>query len=365
MKRKCDFRVLFVTRTNRHNAPYLDSSVRYRCYNPAEVMADMGCLADVVASARLDARMMENYDAFVFHRPSGDDDNQMRCLERADALGKPCVADYDDLTFDPAFALHSSAYRNGRISGNRAMEVFESNKRGLLSFDSFTVATGPLADRVVAVKPGAEVCVVHNGLSPNLVASFPPLKAMSLRRHAARKVLSYLSGTSNHIPDIGFVADAIAKFLDSRPDFGLVIMGKLKSIPGLCGRRGVHRVGMRDFHSFFQHASAYYANLAPLAPDSMFNECKSALKFFESGVWGVPTIAYPNADFRRFSDSRGLLFAKSPESWQEALEKISDDGFYREATEGLRGYCLRNCMATGPARRLLAFLQGGGAKCGC
>ena len=365
MKRKCDFRVLFVTRTNRHNAPYLDSSVRYRCYNPAEVMADMGCLADVVASARLDARMMENYDAFVFHRPSGDDDNQMRCLERADALGKPCVADYDDLTFDPAFALHSSAYRNGRISGNRAMEVFESNKRGLLSFDSFTVATGPLADRVVAVKPGAEVCVVHNGLSPNLVASFPPLKAMSLRRHAARKVLSYLSGTSNHIPDIGFVADAIAKFLDSRPDFGLVIMGKLKSIPGLCGRRGVHRVGMRDFHSFFQHASAYYANLAPLAPDSMFNECKSALKFFESGVWGVPTIAYPNADFRRFSDSRGLLFAKSPESWLEALEKISDDGFYREATEGLRGYCLRNCMATGPARRLLAFLQGGGAKCGC
>lgn len=365
MKRKCDFRVLFVTRTNRHNAPYLDSSVRYRCYNPAEVMADMGCLADVVASARLDAKMMENYDAFVFHRPSGDDDNQMRCLERADALGKPCVADYDDLTFDPAFALHSSAYRNGRISGNRAMEVFESNKRGLLSFDSFTVATGPLADRVVAVKPGAEVCVVHNGLSPNLVASFPPLKAMSLRRHAARKVLSYLSGTSNHIPDIGFVADAIAKFLDSRPDFGLVIMGKLKSIPGLCGRRGVHRVGMRDFHSFFQHASAYYANLAPLAPDSMFNECKSALKFFESGVWGVPTIAYPNADFRRFSDSRGLLFAKSPESWLEALEKISDDGFYREATEGLRGYCLRNCMATGPARRLLAFLQGGGAKCGC
>ena len=365
MKRMCDFRVLFVTRTNRHNAPYLDSSVRYRCYNPAEVMADMGCLADVVASARLDAKMMENYDAFVFHRPSGDDDNQMRCLERADALGKPCVADYDDLTFDPAFALHSSAYRNGRISGNRAMEVFESNKRGLLSFDSFTVATGPLADRVVAVKPGAEVCVVHNGLSPNLVASFPPLKAMSLRRHAARKVLSYLSGTSNHIPDIGFVADAIAKFLDSRPDFGLVIMGKLKSIPGLCGRRGVHRVGMRDFHSFFQHASAYYANLAPLAPDSMFNECKSALKFFECGVWGVPTIAYPNADFRRFSDSRGLLFAKSPESWLEALEKISDDGFYREATEGLRGYCLRNCMATGPARRLLAFLQGGGAKCGC
>ncbi|MBQ3343683.1 MAG: hypothetical protein IJG84_17410 [Kiritimatiellae bacterium] len=362
MKRKCDFRVLFVTWTKCQSAPYLDPSVRYRCYNPAEVMADMGCLADVVTSARLEARMMEHYDAFVFHRPPGDDDNQKRCLERANALGKPCVADYDDLTFDPAFAFHSSAYRNGRISRKRVLEVFEGNKRGLQSFDRFTVATGPLADRVVAVKPGAEVCVVHNGLSPDLVASFPALESMSLRRHAARKVLSYLSGTPTHIPDIGFVAGAIAKFLDSRPDFGLAIMGNLNDIPGLDGRRGVHRVGMRDFDSFFQHASAYYANLAPLAPDSMFNECKSAIKFFESGVWGVPTIAYPNADFRRFSDSKGLLFAKSPESWLRALEKISDDGFYREATEGLRDYCLRNCMATEPARRLLAFLQGGGAK---
>ena len=174
MKRKCDFRVLFVTRTERLSAPYLDPSVRYRCYNPAEVMVGMGCIADVVSSTRLDARMIENYDAFVFHRPSGDDDNQMRCLERANALGKPCVADYDDLVFDPAFAFHSSAYRNGRMSRKRALEVFESNKRGLLPFDRFTVSTGPLADRVVAVKPGAEVCVVHNGLSPDLVASFPP-----------------------------------------------------------------------------------------------------------------------------------------------------------------------------------------------
>ena len=49
-------------------------------------------------------------------------------------------------------------------------------------------------------------------------------------------------------------------------------------------------------------------------------------------------------------------------SWLGALEKISDDGFYREATEGLRDYCLRNCMATEPVRRQLAFLQGGGAK---
>ena len=362
MKRKCDFRVLFVSRTKRQDAPYKDPSVRYRCYNPAEVMADMGCLADVVASVRLDVRMMENYDAFVFHRPSGDDDNQMRCLEHANALGRPCVADYDDLVFDPAFAFHSSAYRNGLMSSSRAMEVFESNKRGLLLFDRFTVSTGPLADRVVAVKPGAEVCVVHNGLSPNLVASFPAFESMSMRRHAARKVLSYLAGTATHVPDISFVAGAIAKFLDSRPDFGLAIMGKLNGIPGLDGRRGVHRVGERDFNSFFQHASAYYANLAPLAPDNMFNECKSALKFFESGVWGVPTIAYPNADFRRFSDSKGLLFAKSPESWLGALEKISDESFYREATEGLRDYCLRNCMATEPAGRLLAFLKGGGTK---
>ena len=362
MKRTCDFRVLFVTQTKHKNAPYQDPSVRYRCYNPAEVMAGRGCLADVVALSRLDARMMENYDAFVFHRPSGDDDNQMRCLERATASGKPCVADYDDLVFDPAFALHSAAYRNGRMSSKQALEVFESNKRGLLLFDRFTVSTGPMADRVVAVKPGAEVCVVHNGLSPNLVASFPAFESMPLRRHAARKVLSYLSGTSSHNQDIGFVAGAIAKFLDSRPDFSLAIMGKLKNIPGLDGRRGVHRVDMRDYNSFFPHASAYYANLAPLVPDNMFNECNSALKFFESGVWGVPTIAYPSADFRRFSDSKGLLFAKSPESWLGALEKISDDGFYREATEGLRDYCLRNCMATEPSGRLLAFLQGGGAK---
>ena len=362
MNRKCDFRVLFVTQTKHADAPYRDSSVRYRCYNPAEVLCGRGCLADVVSTSRLDVKMMENYDAFVFHRPNGDDENQVGCIERANAAGKPCVADYDDLTFDPAFALQSSAYMNGAISKDRILEVFERNKKGFLLFDRFTVSTGPLADRVRAVKPGADVCVVHNAISPNLVASFPALETVSLKRRVSRKMLSYLSGTASHNPDIGFIADVLAGFLDSHPDFGLAIMGELRRIPVLDGRRGVHRVGKCEFNSFFRLASAYYANLAPLLPGNMFNECKSALKFFESGIWGVPTIAYPSADFQRFADSKGLILAKSPEDWKEALRNIADEDFYREATEGLRDYCLRNCMATEPAGRLLEFLQGGGVK---
>ena len=190
-------RVLFVTQTARVAAPYLDPSVRYRCYNPAEVLEDEGFVADVIAQQKLTRNLTENYDAFVFHRPNGGDPNLFMCLDAIRKRGCPVVADYDDLIFAPEHALESSIFLNGVLNEVQTRSTFNNNYLGFMQFDSFTVSTGPLRDQILKLKTDARVTVVRNGLSQNFINSF------DMRRRKVEKgaegtvrIMSYLSGIS-------------------------------------------------------------------------------------------------------------------------------------------------------------------------
>lgn len=353
-KTRADFRVLFVSQTGRVENPNMDPSVRYRCFNPAEVFREKGVMADVVAQQRLVPSMLDGYDAFVFHRPYGGDVSLKTCIDRIRSSGRPCVADYDDLIFDPAYALQSSIYLNGIRDEEATVRIFNENLLGFELFSSFTVSTTPLAEHVRALAPEAKVTVVPNGLS----AKF--LRTLDVRPRGVpclRKWITYLSGTASHNPDFASLAPTLADFIGRHPEFRLVVVGPL-DLPEGFPSWSVMRLPHRPYREFFASAGIGWANIAPLQPGNAFNECKSALKFFESGIWGVPTIASPLPDFTRFADSRGLMLPAAPEEWMEALERLADADARREAASGLPEYCRRNCMAEASARTLLDLLKG-------
>ena len=161
------------------------------------------------------------------------------------------------------------------------------------------------------------------------------------------------------MPDFASIADVIKEILEKHSDVRFTIAGPMQLPDSIKRHPGIVRQPYRQFMEFFSATGIFYANIAPLAEDNAFNNCKSGLKFFESGIWNVPTIATPIADFRRFSDSNGLILPQSQEEWMNAFEEIIDLERYRIRIKGLREYCLKNCMADAHANKLLTFLQKG------
>ena len=351
-------RILFVTQTARTEAPYLDPSARYRCYNPAEVLEDEGFIVDVVAQQNLTTGLTENYDAFVFHRPYGGDPNLVTCLDAIRKRGCPAVADYDDLIFAPEYALESSIFLNGVRNETQTRRIFNDNYLGFMQFDSFTVSTGPLRDHVHRLRPDARVTIVRNGLSRRLVATFDThRRAMVPDEGRCLKVMTYLSGTASHNKDFESVADVLAAFLAAHREFRLAIAGPLE-LPTGFPRDSLIRLPHREYRDFFASAGVAFFNIAPLKPCNAFNACKSGLKFFESGIWGVPSVVSPLEDFRRFGDSPGIAICEDEQSWRAALEAFADKGSCAVAAGGLHEYCLANCMAEAQSKKFLPLLSG-------
>ena len=350
-----DFRVLFISQTARVDAPYLDPSVRYRCYNPAEEFVKCNVIADIVAQQRLTLEMLDNYDAFIFHRPYGGDEKLELFVEKIRSQNKFLMADYDDLIFAPKYALHSSIYINKVRTEMQTKAIFNANYKGLCFFDYFSVSTEPLKQQILELRPDANVFVIPNGLSVKL------LQSLDIKQNETTdsplKVISYLSGTASHNKDFAFVASALSCFLNEKKEYRLGVFGPLEIEEGVISPFSLIRFPHKNYREFLSSISRTYINIAPLAPNNIFNECKSGLKFFESGIWGVPTIASPISDFKRFSDSAGLLLAHDENEWTLCLQKLSDPAFYSEATKSLREYCLENCLATQPALTLLNHLN--------
>lgn len=366
MKKKHNFfpnvreRVLFVTQTGRVETPYLDPSVRYRCYNHAEVLEDEGLGTDVIAQQKLTVRLTENYDAFVFHRPYGGDPNLVTCLDAIRKRGCRVIADYDDLIFAPEYALQSSIFLNGIRNETQTKGIFSNNYLGFMQFDSFTVSTGTLRDQILKLKPDAEVTVVRNGLSRRFVDSFDlPSRAERSKSVAgdSLKVISYLSGTASHNCDFASIADVLREFLNSHPEFRLVIAGPLE-LPDAFPRRSLIRMPHREYRDFFASVGTACFNIAPLKSNNVFNDCKSGLKFFESGIWGVPSVVSPLEDFKRFEDSSGIKISSDAEKWLEAMNLFADDEFRLAASRELPLYCYEKCMAKEPGLLLKSVLEG-------
>ncbi len=74
----------------------------------------------------------------------------------------------------------------------------------------------------------------------------------------------------------------------------------------------------------------------PLA-DTMFNAAKSWLKLLELSACGVPWVASPRADYRRFVTETGHgILADRPNEWRRELKKLINDAGWRQE-QSVRG----------------------------
>ncbi|MDR3067881.1 MAG: glycosyltransferase, partial [Cellulomonas sp.] len=145
--------------------------------------------------------------------------------------------------------------------------------------------------------------------------------------------IGYFSGTTTHDADWALVAPVVADLVRRRGDVELWLGGPVTLGPDFDGLdHAVHRLPMMDWTRLPARLRQMDVNLAPLVPDSVFNEAKSAIKWLEAALVATPTVASPTEPFREAIDDGVTGILAGPQDWGPALERLLDDPAARART---------------------------------
>lgn len=348
-------KILYISNTGRVDRPYLDPSVRYRCYNNAEELVHLGFMVDVVSFQKFTIEMGNNYDIYIFHRPPYDK-KLFAVLELLKQRKVLYFADYDDLIFNEKYALVSPIYKQGRVEKDECINIFTRNYKSLQLFDKVIASTHFLALKVKESNPTATTYVLHNALSSNLLTQIKLNKHKYFKPKKAIKTISYLSGTASHNKDFKEIEEVLVELTHKHSDkVHLMIMGPLEFSKSKFKK--VKHKQYVEYEKLFESISKTDINIAPLEIND-FTNCKSGLKFFESAILGVPSIVSPIEDMLRFEESKGISYAKTPEEWSAALEElILNEEALKLKADNAYAYAINNCVVSKEIKAFVNYME--------
>lgn len=273
-----------------------------------------------------------NYDVYVFHRPTLRMANPPlpRILDILKSKGSLVIADYDDLIFgSEKYALESSLVKNKRLTPEEAIKIYEINTYALCLFDHVTTSTAPLAVEAHAYNSNARVRVM-----PNII----PSSIYTLHEHYGtafrpRKdtVIGYFPGTKSHDLDVLIVENVLVDILSKEHSCQLFVVGPVALPKALKALPNVTRKLPVDYLDLFNVMSKCSVVLAPLEA-SLFNQCKSRVKFLEAAVAGCHLVASPIDDMKQVGPHR-LTLVETEADWFNALSSVKPHAARRKEIE--------------------------------
>jgi glycosyltransferase involved in cell wall biosynthesis len=191
-----------------------------------------------------------------------------------------------------------------------------------------TVSTTALAELVRSKLP-TETAIWPNavdGESQQLATLFEdkPLPAEEAT------VIAYMSGSRAHDRDFDSIAPVLASLLTEHDYLQLMLVGYVQ--PPACLQpfeKRIERIPFGSYHEYFAAIARAQIVVVPLLVDG-FNECKSAIRYFEASLLGRPTVASRVGQFREvISDGVTGFLVDGEAQWHEALTTLVDDAELR------------------------------------
>ncbi len=306
--------------------------LRYRARLAAEAIGLLGVQADVIHyrdPAVLE--LVEQADVLYVYRVPATH-QFLDVIERAHQRGIPVLFDVDDLIFDPDIAAEIPALQilsppeaEGWLYGVRRYRTTMEH------CDGFIGSTPQLIRHAQAVT-GLPTGQFDNGVG--ILLSKLSDRALAKRRQPGPLRIGYLSGTITHDHDWFYVEPAMVDTLDRYPDVELWLAGHLPASPTLDKFGGrIRRIPFTRWTNLPALLHQLDVSVAPLEPDSRFNEAKSAIKWLEAALVATPTVASSTEPFRDAIDQGASGFiAEDLEDWRDALDLLLRDRRVRRLT---------------------------------
>jgi glycosyltransferase involved in cell wall biosynthesis len=320
-------------------------SKRYRVFNHIEALTAAGVEAawvwDIHAEIQ-DEAYVRQFDIVVNFR-GGMNERVEAFYGLVKRLNIPLVYDIDDLVFDPSVVNQIDAYRKmSRDDQAEYLAGIKSISKTMMACDYITTSTSFLAGYLqdFSRKPVYEIPFGVNERQVQIAKNTDAWRS-------GPRFIGYLSGTKTHQRDFEEAAEALRRILREYADVYLKLIGYLdieKHLPGL-DHKVVH-LDFMDWQDLLIESASLCINIAPFEQNSLFCHAKSNLKFVETALCGVPTIASDIPSFADAIDSgvNGFI-ARTPEDWYAAFRALLDDPALRDRV-GEEAYltCARNYM---------------------
>lgn len=281
-------------------------------------------------------RALQCHSAVIFYRtPLLHGVEQL--LREARRLKLAVCWEVDDLIFDAAVLQATPTLRElDHHTFRGLLKGAPLYRRALQSADCGIASTPALAEAMAAVGE-CPVKVIHNGLDSETLNIVEELRLRQqgcdpeLDPQGATCRVVYGSGSNTHNQDVLEATEALLALLRDRPHLRLRIIGDLKLPPSfqiVCSQ--IERFHARDYPNYLALLAECQINLAPLEP-SLFNDCKSNIKWLEAAALGIPTVCSPRAEFQdAVVDGVNGLLCTTPQQWQIALEQLVDQPQLRQ-----------------------------------
>lgn len=260
----------------------------------------------------------DDFDVYVFQLGSWQWQLEWAEQIRARNPDARIVVDMDDdlhrvPTYNPARLDPASSPLNNRRNAQKLLELS----------DAASFATVELANFYSRWQPNATV--IPNYLHWPMWEQLPPVYE---HRAWSKLRVGYMGNAAFHAADLETIAPTLRKWLVAHPDVEFVAAGDPR-IHDIVGTPAAQQVSTSS--AWFRNldlpymTSTFDIGLVPLVRNE-FNEGKSCLKGMEYAACGIPSIASPTAEYRRWVDDgvTGML-ARHPSDFAAALDRLYAD----------------------------------------
>ncbi|EQA97222.1 hypothetical protein L286_23115 [Sphingobium sp. HDIP04] len=301
-----------------------DASARYRIFNLASELDNMGWDSQIIAGDSLSIDHAAQADVLIFCGATITD----QMLDLAEAFrrsGKKVVVDIADVSVDGEL-LKQAAFYKMNPERQPAMRLQSANLRKLIeSATHLTAATPGLAD--LLERKGHQATYVPYSLSAATIARYSKGKP-KCRNDIIR--ICYLADDANHSSSLQALRVIAGGIRSEIEDVEFHIVGLPYEASGweaLPEGWVYHPHLSHDaFHELLEEMDIC---LAPHAAGALH---QGELGFFEAGLHSVPTITSPPpaSGTTLMHDGNNILVARTPDEWTHAALKLAKDARFRE-----------------------------------
>lgn len=318
----------------------------YRCNNIGEELSLYNFKSKTISSRNFFLRFyVRKYRLFVFHR--------VVCTQFINSFiqllkleNKTIIIGMDDLVYDPTFIKSADYY----VNLTESEKNFYKNGISRELFDDkdvkfCLVSTDYLKKQIVSKYPDKDVFVIYNRLGSMQLRLASKFYRNFDEISKGKISIGYFSGSKSHDRDFESIHKSIIKILSFFPHVCLKIIGILK-LPSIFDDylpqvEAYKFVSLKKLQSYISRVDV---NVAPLILGDPFCESKSAIKYIESGIFGVPTIASATDSFCRIiKNGRNGFLARKSADWEKYLNLlIKNQSLRKKIGEKAKSDVVRN-----------------------
>lgn len=317
--------------------PLFAAGHSYRIERVARTLNELGYTVDVVGLDALTPAWRKSKarnPAVVLIWRAAWNRNLAKAISTWRRKGARIIFDVDDYMFDITLADADiiDGIRSQNIAVSDVIRHYRSIRRTLDSADACMVPTQSLAKGVAIC--GKPPFVSVNGFDAE---TYSISREAFLRRrftpHDGFVRIGYAAGSRTHQRDFAVAAPAIAAVLRERRDCLLVLFrdalgGRdlldVAEFPEFQGLES--QIEWRTFTSVNrlpEELARFDINIAPLEIGNVYCEAKSELKYFESALVSVPTVASPTQPFRdAIIDGVTGFLANDTAAWSDRITRL-------------------------------------------